>query len=192
MTTITNAAAFLVQEYGLAGMKLQKILYYAQALALTTTAAPLFPEHFEAWRHGPVNRQVWEGELGIADSLTFSQQEILRATWQQYGHLSAYELSELSHADAPWQEAREGLSEGASGNQIIPQQTIENFYLARQLVQRPDGHWEHAAALPEQWRAAKLQQALRRKAQGRLAGKEQQEFLHAQVVATQRLEGITV
>lgn len=197
MTTIANAAAFLMQEYGISGVKLQKILYYAQARALTNAATPLFAEEFEAWRLGPVNREVWQGEFveltpDPQARLTAQEQDLLRATWKVYGHLSPQQLSDLSHADAPWQEARDGLMPAANSDRIISQQAMENFYLARELTQMPDGTWEHVLASPEVWKAAKLRLAVQKRKHGRLTGEARERFIARQVVATQRLEGITV
>lgn len=38
----------------LTNLKLQKLLYYAQAWHLALRNAPLFDEDFQAWVHGPV------------------------------------------------------------------------------------------------------------------------------------------
>lgn len=191
MTTIADAAAFLNREYGLSGMKLQKILYYAQALALTQGGKALFPEDFQAWRHGPVNREVWQGTLGTGD-LTTAEQELLRAAWGKYGHLDAYELSDLTHADAPWRETREDLPDDMNCDRVISQKAMENFYLARELVKRADGTWEHAATSEEAWKVAKVQLVLQKRQHGQLTGEARERFIARQVVATQRLEGITV
>lgn len=194
MTTLADAAAFLTQEYGLSGMKLQKILYYAQALALTQEGEALFPEDFEAWQLGPVNRALWKagGALGEPVPVHTEAQGLLRAAWDKYGHLDVYELSDLTHADAPWQMARAGLPLEANSDHVIYKKIMENFYLCRELVQREDGQWEHRAPHEADWKQAKLRLLLKRKARGRLTGEARGQFLREQVVATQRLEGITV
>jgi uncharacterized phage-associated protein len=38
----------------ISNLKLQKLCYYAQGLALAVRDQPLFPEPIEAWLHGPV------------------------------------------------------------------------------------------------------------------------------------------
>lgn len=192
MTTIANAAAFLQREYGVSGMKLQKILYYAQAAALAQRGEALFPEEFQAWRHGPVNREVWEGNVAPAP-LPTEDAALLQAVWEKYGHLTALQLSDLSHADAPWKDVRGNLPEAANCERVIPQREMQAFYLGRQLVQRENGTWEHVIPAEQDRMHAKLNLILtQRQRRGRLTGQAQREFIQAQVVATQRLEGIAV
>ena len=40
-------------------LKLQKLIYYAQAWFLAFFARPLFHDSFEAWQHGPVVRKLY-------------------------------------------------------------------------------------------------------------------------------------
>src|SRR5258708_4115865 len=40
-------------------LKLQKLVYYAQAWSLALRNKPLFDEDFVAWTHGPVVKSVW-------------------------------------------------------------------------------------------------------------------------------------
>ena len=192
MTTITAAAAALTREFGVQGTKLQKILYYAQAAALVQRGAPLFREDFQAWRYGPANGEVWAGEVMPA-AMPDEDLALLRATWAKYGHLSARELSELTHEEAPWKDAREGLPAAAACERVIPQAAIQAFYLGRELVQGADGKWVHAAPTAAQWTRAKAQLVVARQSrQGPLTGAARSAFIREQVIATQRLEGITV
>lgn len=192
MTSITAAAAVLEQEFGVSGMKLHKLLYYAQAAALVQRGVPLFPEEFEAWRHGPVNRELWDGRLDPAP-VPVEDVELLRATWAKYGHLSAYQLSDLSHDDAPWKDTRGHLPPEAPCDRVIVQEAILTFYLGRELVQEPGGRWVHAAPTDAQWAQAKARLVIARQArQGALRGEDQQSFIERQVIATQRLEGVNV
>src|SRR5688572_8488221 len=45
-------------------LKLQKLLYYAQAWALVLLDQPLFAENFQAWVHGPVLPSVYRKYQG--------------------------------------------------------------------------------------------------------------------------------
>ena len=63
-STADRVAARLVNfshEHGspVSNLKLQKLLYYAQAWHLAFFGAPLFDEDFEAWVHGPVVPRVF-------------------------------------------------------------------------------------------------------------------------------------
>ncbi|WP_158263827.1 Panacea domain-containing protein [Deinococcus arcticus] len=192
MTTIAAAAAVLQQEFGAEGMKLQKILYYAQAAALVQRGLPLFSEEFQAWRHGPVNRDIWDGQVMPAP-LPAADVELLRATWAKYGHLTAYELSDLSHEDAPWKDTRGDLPAGANCDRIISQEAMQAFYLGRELAKGPDGKWVHVPPTAAQWARAKAQLVIHRQArQGTLRGVDRRTFIDQQVIATQRLEGLAV
>ena len=42
----------------LINLKLQKLLYYVQAWSYGINKKPMFDGEFEAWIHGPVNREI--------------------------------------------------------------------------------------------------------------------------------------
>jgi len=46
-------------------MTLLKVLYFAHAWYLAKKNAPLVGQPFEAWRHGPVNRVVYDQFKGL-------------------------------------------------------------------------------------------------------------------------------
>ena len=63
--TISDIADYFItknHEYGdyITNLKLQKLVYYAQAWYLAFLDKPLFDEDFEAWVHGPVNRDLYD------------------------------------------------------------------------------------------------------------------------------------
>ena len=43
----------------ISNLKLQKLLYLAQGFFLAIYGEPLFPEHIEAWTHGPVVPEIY-------------------------------------------------------------------------------------------------------------------------------------
>ena len=43
----------------LINLKLQKLLYYVQAWSYGINKKPMFDGEFEAWIHGPVNREIY-------------------------------------------------------------------------------------------------------------------------------------
>ena len=120
--------------------KLQKLLYYAQAWNLVFEDKPLFKEDVEAWVHGPAVRKVYLrfkrfGFAPIAitikkeeDVKKLSKNKVLDAVWRVYGKYDAQYLEELSHNEAPWQEAREGLKINESSDNIISLESMKNFY----------------------------------------------------------------
>jgi uncharacterized phage-associated protein len=101
-------------------MKLQKLLYYAQGFALAILGKPLFEDDFEKWAYGPVLPVVYNkykafGSEAIprpegASLLDYTDDErkLLDEVYYTFGQYSAWALSEMSHATAPWRDAELG------------------------------------------------------------------------------------
>jgi uncharacterized phage-associated protein len=125
-------------------LKLQKLLYYAQAWSLVLLDRPLFDEDFEAWVHGPVVRSVYNeyrrcGFEAIpapaaAPELDPAALQVLEDVHRIYGERSASALESLTHAEQPWRSARGPLPLDAPSNAVIPRSLIKEFY-ARMLVE---------------------------------------------------------
>lgn len=143
MPNIFDAAKYILAKTGLVTtMKLQKLLYYAQAWSLVWDENELFPEDFEAWAGGPVCRQLfaWHrtfykvSEKDIptdklsGESFGAEQIETMDAVIRDYGRYSGAQLSELTHSEAPWITARQGLPPGASCTNIISKADMAWFY----------------------------------------------------------------
>lgn len=117
-------------------LKLQKLLYYVQAWHLVYTDEPLIEDDFEAWLHGPVNRNVWNyykrfsimlDDLPCEElkeiNLTEDQQQIIDDVLDEYGTKTGYYLECLTHVEDPWKEARE-----KGENTIIPKESMKEYY----------------------------------------------------------------
>lgn len=139
MATVYDVAAYiLTKKNPLTAVKLQKLLYYAQAWALVWDEKPLFPERIEAWVNGPVVPELYDyhrGQfiienlpLGNPERLTKTEQETIDEVLNFYGDKSSQWLSELTHKETPWLEARQGLAPGERGNQEIPLATMAEYY----------------------------------------------------------------
>lgn len=127
-------------------LKLQKLIYYAQAwsLALPSRGYPLFDEDLQAWAHGPVAESVFHEHKGNAwDALPAPDkvpevseddaahlQEILSV----FGEYSAKQLERMTHNEAPWLEARGDLPLEARSNAVIDKGRMAGFY--RDLYER--------------------------------------------------------
>lgn len=122
-------------------MKLQKLCYYGQAWSLVWDEKALFPERIEAWANGPVcpdlyavHRGLFEVEVptleGRGDSGVFSADEraTLDAVLDGYGSKSSHWLSELTHAEQPWRDARSGLRPGDRGCAEITHSAMAEYY----------------------------------------------------------------
>lgn len=122
----------------LSGMKLQKLLYYCQAWSLVWDEAPLFEEEIEAWKNGPVVRAVYDEHkgkfsidswpLGDASHLSQKQRETIDAVLSYYGHRSAQWLSDLTHMEDPWKDARGKLGAYDRGYEVITHEKLAEYY----------------------------------------------------------------
>ena len=136
---VFDIAAYIVNKLGIIStMKLQKLVYYAQAWSLVWDEQPLFQEKIEAWANGPVVRDLFyfhRGQFSISsipignpDLLNDVQKETVDAVLEFYGNKSAQWLIDLSHQEKPWQEARRGLAPNTSSNRIITLDSIAEYY----------------------------------------------------------------
>jgi uncharacterized phage-associated protein len=139
MANVHDVAAFILRERGpMSAMKLEKLIYYAQAWHLVWEERPLFDERIEAWASGPVAPALYKAHRGRfyidawpkgdPDTLDEGEAESVRAVLDYYGDWTAHQLSELTHREAPWREARAGLAPGQRGNKEITQAAMVEFY----------------------------------------------------------------
>lgn len=138
--TVHDIAAYILSQTGpMTAMKLQKLVYYSQAWSLVWDEAPLFEERIEAWANGPVVPALyeqhrgqfqisppWEG--GDPTNLTEEQRETVDAILKYYGDKSSRALSEITHCEDPWRLAREGLSAGERGTEVITHAAMAEYY----------------------------------------------------------------
>ncbi|WP_404469402.1 Panacea domain-containing protein [Sutcliffiella horikoshii] len=141
MTVKTIAKAFLNME-PMSPKKLQKMCYYAYVWYLTLRNDRLFENNFQAWIHGPVDPTLyteykehgWK-DIPQEDTLPLEIQErpeifeFLEEVFASYGHLNGDELEYLTHNQAPWLEAREGLDPYESSRNPINDETIIRYHL---------------------------------------------------------------
>jgi len=138
MANVHDVAAYILQKRGtMTTMKLQKLVYYSQAWSLVWEEEPLFPEKIEAWANGPVVRELFErhrGEFKVSkwdgdpNAVTPVQAETIDMVLQYYGKMSSVELSNLTHREPPWREARQGLSTNERGSAEISLESMANYY----------------------------------------------------------------
>lgn len=139
MATVHDVAAYIVRRLGpVSCLKLQKLVYYAQAWSLVWDDRPLFRARIEAWANGPVvpelyrhhrgEFQVREWPLGNADNLNPDERGTVNGVVRFYGHRSPQWLSDLTHMEAPWIKARRGLSPTELGNNEITLKSMADYY----------------------------------------------------------------
>lgn len=140
MASVFDVALYILHKCGsLSTMKLQKLVYYSQAWSLVWDDNPLFPEAIEAWANGPVVPALYDLHRGYfkiekkdmpgsVSNLSDDQRETIDAVCDYYCQMNAQQLSDLTHHEQPWMEAREGLPSGARGNEEITLSSMAEYY----------------------------------------------------------------
>ena len=140
---IADYFIYVANETGsyLSNLKLQKMLYYAQAWHLALYGIPLFDDDFEAWIHGPVIPSLyaqyqqfgWQPILKEVQPPQFPEElaDFLEEVTEEYFMLDAYELEMMTHREAPWIQARGGLPIDEPSYAVISQQSMKDYYKAR-------------------------------------------------------------
>jgi uncharacterized phage-associated protein len=126
---------------GLDKLKLQKLLYYAQAWNLVFNKNPLFQNKIEAWIHGPAVPEVYQFfknfdftdpsiKFEENDFNVFSAEEkkILNNIWEVYGKYDGPYLETLTHSELPWQEARSGVASLTPSQNVISTDRMQQYY----------------------------------------------------------------
>jgi uncharacterized phage-associated protein len=143
MATIIDVAKYITDRLGpMSAMKLQKLTYYCQAWNLVWEEQPLFNDEFEAWANGPVcpmlyayhrgQFQVDSNDFRFANSGDLSPEQ--RANIDKvigfYGTKTAQWLSDLTHQEQPWLQARGSLPPGSNCSELISKAAIHEYYSA--------------------------------------------------------------
>ncbi|MEL6470772.1 MAG: type II toxin-antitoxin system antitoxin SocA domain-containing protein [Cyanobacteria bacterium J06623_4] len=138
MATVFDVAEYILQKIGeMTAMKLQKLVYYSQAWSLVWDEAPLFAEPIEAWANGPVVPALYQkhrGEFKVRPSmkrvpeLSDTQKDTIDNVLEFYGGRTSQWLSDLTHMENPWIDARQGLAPGQRGNEVITHAAMAEYY----------------------------------------------------------------
>lgn len=140
MASVHDIAAYVLRKKGeMTAMKLQKLVYYCQAWSLVWDEEPLFEEEIQAWVNGPVipalykvhrgQFKVSSWEKGNPDRLTGTQRETVDAVLSYYGDQTSQWLSDLTHREAPWMNARKGLAPGDPSRRKISHAELAEYYV---------------------------------------------------------------
>ncbi|MCD8214432.1 MAG: DUF4065 domain-containing protein [Clostridiales bacterium] len=131
MDRIFDVAEYIFKKYksvskeNIDGMKLYKLLYFAQRECLAITGSPMFEEKLLGWKYGPVSADVRhnltsDGVTGEdVEKVSDASKYILNNVILEYGALSSWKLSELSHKEISWKNARTGLNESDIGTKPL-------------------------------------------------------------------------
>ncbi|MEV0678342.1 type II toxin-antitoxin system antitoxin SocA domain-containing protein [Actinosynnema sp. NPDC050436] len=135
-------------------MKLQKLLYYAQAWHLARYDEPMFAARIEAWRRGPVVPEVYlrhrgQTEVGPWDEgdparLSDRERSVVHDVVRRYGGFSRHELSDMAHAEEPWRDARGDLPETEPSTAPLSNRVMARYF--RRLTSAPEEAFADAVA----------------------------------------------
>lgn len=147
VTTYNEVADFFLafaNETGekITNLKLQKLVYYAQAWYLANYGNELFNDDFEAWVHGPVlpplykkyrhlGFSVIDEKIGLGTVSKRIDAEVfnfLIKVAKVYMPRGAYELELMTHREDPWIKAREGFKPDEVCSNTIDKTAMEKYY----------------------------------------------------------------
>ena len=140
MASVFDVAKYILETKGpMSTMKLQKLCYYSQAWALVWDDSPLFNEEFEAWANGPVCKELFHqtqgkfsvsaaDEPGSSARLTDDQKDTINRVLDHYASHNAQWLSQLTHMEAPWKEARKNIPDGTPCSAVISKESMAEYY----------------------------------------------------------------
>jgi uncharacterized phage-associated protein len=137
---VADFLLFESRELGeaLTNLKLQKLLYYAQAWYLALQDKPLFSEDFQAWVHGAVlpsqyqrfKKFEWRPILEkiappqLSDGISSHLTEVVNV----FGIETAAALELMNHKERPWLEARKGIEADQPSDNVISKESMKSFY----------------------------------------------------------------
>jgi uncharacterized phage-associated protein len=147
-TPIANFFIALSNETGslITNLKLQKLVYYADAWYLANYGEALVKEDFQAWVHGPAIPSLygeykhfsWQPIIredlknnslyDIKKNLESKTIELLDQVCDSYFGLTAYELERLTHNEYPWKITRTGLADDEASDRVISKTLIKDYY----------------------------------------------------------------
>jgi uncharacterized phage-associated protein len=139
MAAVVDVAQCILELTGpISSWKLQKLVYYAQAWHCVWEDEPLFDAKIEAWANGPVCRELYDRHRGsfIIDRITggdcsrlsADEHETIERVVDFYGKYDGQQLSDLTHMESPWKNARIGLSSAERGNVEITLEAMSEYY----------------------------------------------------------------
>ncbi|MDR4533196.1 type II toxin-antitoxin system antitoxin SocA domain-containing protein [Glutamicibacter sp. PS] len=141
MASVHDVAAYILETCGdMTTMKLQKLCYYSQGWSLAWDGEPLYRESIEAWANGPVTVDLYRAhrgkfrvsasdlEQGNSSILSDNEKETIDAVLDAYAHLSGQQLSNKTHSERPWLEARGTLADGERSSTIVDLESMQDFF----------------------------------------------------------------
>lgn len=148
LNTIANAFILRAMAYSthdMTPMKLLKLVYIAHGWSLGINNQPLFVEKVEAWKYGPVIRDLYHHikqygnqpiskplNVPVEEDIAQADKDLINRVWDVYGELDGLQLSSITHRDgSPWSKTWD--ARGLHGLTIEPDDIRAHY---RDLVQQ--------------------------------------------------------
>ena len=137
------ARYILYKSTDITPIALQKLLYYSQAFFHALFHEDLFTDDCQAWAYGPVYPDVYYQyrEYGYnpidmptenfntdLDELTIREIEVIDAVIGAFGQYSGEVLSQITHKERPWLEARGTLQPRDRSVTVIDRNSINKYF----------------------------------------------------------------
>lgn len=147
-----NAVAdyfLLSADYGagdcITNLRMQKLCFFAQVWSVVEYDLPIFGDRIEAWALGPVMPKLYQRfrkykrqaidpnaiQKKRVRLLSETQWEMLDQVWNVFQRIPPRELVRLTHAHAPWKEARGDIDAIAKCDAEITIDAIRAFYVPK-------------------------------------------------------------
>ena len=154
MNNINDVCDFVIlraksdEDIPLNNLKLQKLLYYVQAWHLAFYDSPFFNGKFQAWVHGPVNREIYDrfrstkylySEITVRDvinpncveSLDVEDRNHINNVLDTYLQFSGIQLESMTHNEIPWLFARQGYSSVHSCEVELDENIMKKYFKSK-------------------------------------------------------------
>ncbi len=132
---LTLARGASGESSSISNLKLQKLLYYAQGYHLAMFGQPLFPEPIEAWKYGPVVKDLYHQYKSFTHASipapTGWDPKIIPEEYKLFvddvfadlSHFNAWDLHLRTHRESPWRDSFDG-----SHNKLIRSSLLEQYF----------------------------------------------------------------
>ena len=138
---IDSVIAYILNQcQDITPLALQKALYYIQGFYYAFFEKFLFSEDFQAWAHGPVNRNIYAryanyhfdpiSNVSKFDSSVFTAQEksVIDSVIKNICCYSGKVLERFTHNEKPWLLTRGDILDSAPSDRIIEKRIIGEYF----------------------------------------------------------------
>ena len=141
-TSIEEYAIYILNsKYEITNLSLQKLLYYIEAFGQIMLGERLFQSRCEAWKLGPVYREIYEkykifgreqiviDKIDTNDILSKRHRDIADYVLKHFGIFNGVTLKDLTHSEEPWINAHSGYADEEICEEEISHEAITDYFV---------------------------------------------------------------